>query len=78
VNTFDSGTVPDEDIRARLLEAMDFRPGAIENRFWLRARAASAGGAGFFRRLAVYGQVGRTDLDVPWEQTDIAEDLASV
>lgn len=78
VNTFDSATLSDDDIRARLVKAMDFRPGAIENRFLLRARAANAGEAGFFRRLAVYGQVGRADLGLPWEETDIVGDLASV
>jgi len=25
---------------------------------------------GFYRKLAVYGQVGRTDLELPWERTD--------
>ena len=26
----------------------------------------------FYRKLAVYGHVGRTDLDLPWEKTDKA------
>jgi S-adenosylmethionine synthetase len=28
---------------------------------------------GFYRKLAVYGQVGRLDLDLPWEKTDRAD-----
>jgi S-adenosylmethionine synthetase len=76
VNTFDSGRIPDEDIRERLLKVVDFRPGAIEHRFGLRERAARSGDAGFFRQLAVYGQVGRLDLELPWEQTTVAKALA--
>ncbi|MDW8443212.1 MAG: methionine adenosyltransferase domain-containing protein [Acetobacteraceae bacterium] len=51
---------------ARLLST--FRPAAIERRFALRARAHAADEEkGFFRPLAVYGQMGREDLAVPWE-----------
>jgi len=77
VNTFDTGAAPDEDIKDRLLRLIDFRPGAIEHRFALRSRAARAGAPGLLRRLAVYGQVGRIDLDLPWERTDVAEALAA-
>lgn len=76
VNTFDSGRIPDEAIKERLLKVADFRPGAIEKQFALREQVARAGEAGFFRRLAVYGQVGRTDLELPWERTDLAQALA--
>jgi S-adenosylmethionine synthetase len=76
VNTFDSGIMPDDDIAARIQQAADFRPAAIEARFKLRERAAAAGEKGFFRPLAVYGQVGRMDLDLPWEATDLASALA--
>ena len=76
VNTFDTGRITEEDIKERLAAAMDLRPAAIERRFQLRERAARAGEAGFFRRLAVYGQVGRLDLDLPWEETTIADALA--
>jgi S-adenosylmethionine synthetase len=75
VNAFDTSRQPPDEIRRRLLRVIDFRPGAIERRFALRARAQAAGEAGFFRRLAVFGQMGRDDLDLPWEQTDLAEAL---
>jgi S-adenosylmethionine synthetase len=29
-----------------------------------------------YRQTATYGHFGRTDLDLPWEQTDKAEALA--
>jgi S-adenosylmethionine synthetase len=35
----------------------------------LRHLSASFRG-GFFRRLAAYGHVGRTDIGLPWERTD--------
>ncbi|MCU0803558.1 MAG: methionine adenosyltransferase [Burkholderiales bacterium] len=76
VDTFDTGRIPDDDIADRVLQAADFRPAAIEARFGLRRRAAAAGERGFFKPLAVYGQVGRVDLDVPWEAVDLAADLA--
>jgi S-adenosylmethionine synthetase len=75
VNTFDTGQLPPDELRRRLLRAIDFRPGAIEQRFALRARAQAAGEAGFFRRLAVFGQVGRTDLPLPWESVDLGAAL---
>jgi S-adenosylmethionine synthetase len=75
VNAFDTSSLPPDEIRRRLLRVIDFRPGAIERRFALRTRAQAAGEAGFFRRLAVFGQVGRDDLDLPWEKTDLAEAL---
>jgi S-adenosylmethionine synthetase len=47
---------------------MDFRVGGILKSLRLREAVASSDAA-FFRRLAAYGQVGRTDLDLPWEDT---------
>jgi S-adenosylmethionine synthetase len=76
IDTFDTGTMPDDEIAERVRRAADFRPAAIEARFRLRQRPAAAGERGFFRPLAVYGQVGRTDLDLPWEATDLAGELA--
>jgi S-adenosylmethionine synthetase len=71
VNTFGTGRMPDGEIAARLQRVLDFRPMAIMRRFDLRARASQADGTGFFRPLAVYGQVGRMDLDLPWERVDV-------
>ncbi|MDJ0927093.1 MAG: methionine adenosyltransferase [Gammaproteobacteria bacterium] len=65
VVTFGTGQVSPGKIRKRLLRYFDFRPAGILHNFGLRS----------FQPLAVYGQVGRTDLDLPWERTDKAEVL---
>jgi S-adenosylmethionine synthetase len=75
VDTYGTGRLEDDVLAARLAEVLDFRAGAIEQRFALRSRAASAA-AGFFRPLATFGQMGREDLDVPWESTEVAARLA--
>ncbi len=67
VETFGTGTVPDERIKALIGEHFDFRPGAIIERFGLRRP--------IFRRTAAYGHFGRTDVDLPWEHTDMADAL---
>ncbi len=69
VDTFGTGRVPDERIARRLAEAFDFRPAAIAEEMGLWQLPARRGGA-FFRHLAAYGHMGRTDLDPPWESDD--------
>jgi S-adenosylmethionine synthetase len=76
VQTFGTGTVDDGEIEARLKRLLDFRPAAISRRFALRRLPGEAGHEGFFRRLAVFGQVGREELGLPWERVDIAKELA--
>jgi S-adenosylmethionine synthetase len=73
VDTRGTGRVPDDEIRARLLRCFDFRPAAIVRTYRLRELPAAP--AGFYRRLAAYGQLGRLDLDLPWEAADRAEAL---
>jgi S-adenosylmethionine synthetase len=75
VQSFGTGRIADEAMASRLTATMDFRPAAIERRFGLRARPVSAGDAGFYRRLAIYGHFGRTDLELPWEATGDSEAL---
>jgi S-adenosylmethionine synthetase len=75
VQTFGTAQVGDAALAARLANALDLRPAAIERRFALPERAATADKEGFFRRLAAYGQVGRLDLELPWEGTELAEGL---
>ncbi len=67
VETYGTGRIPDERIRALIDEHFDFRPGPIIERFGLRRP--------IFRRTASYGHFGRPDLDLPWERTDMAEAL---
>lgn len=75
VDSFGSGALPDEEIGARVRRVLDFRPAGIEARFELRRRAAESE-TGFFQPLAVFGQVGREDLRVPWESLDSVDALA--
>ena len=69
VDTFETGTISDSKILALVKEVFDFRLAAIIREFDLRNLPAKSKG-GFYRKLAVYGQVGRMDLDLPWERTD--------
>lgn len=75
IETFGSGRIPDDKIADRLARMVDFRPAAIAHRFALRTQPALADSTGFYRPLAVYGHVGRPELDLPWEVTDLAAAL---
>lgn len=75
VAAFDTGVRPDAWIAQRLADVADFRPGSLLARWRLRERIAHAPPGGFLRPLAAYGHVGRDDLDLPWEQTDLVTDL---
>ena len=75
VETFGTGRLQDADLAARLRRHVDFRPAAIQRRFALRTQQALAEPSGFYRRLAIYGHFGRTDLDLPWEATDLSDAL---
>lgn len=68
VRTFGTGTVDDEALALRLDKAIDFRLGAIVRDMRLQYLPGEVNG--FYGNLAVYGQMGRIDLNVPWEQTD--------
>ncbi len=70
VDTFGTGIIPDGEIADRIVKCMDLRPEAIIERLGLRAPIYSA--------TAAYGHFGRTDIDLPWERTDMAEQLKNV
>ena len=67
VDTFGTSVVDEEKIAALLGEMVDLRPAAIIRRFDLRRP--------IYAPLAAYGHMGREDLSVGWEMTDIAETL---
>ena len=73
VRTFGTGTIDDTELAVRLDKAIDFRLGAIVRDLRLQKLPTEA--EGFYRKLACYGQVGRLDLDLPWEKTDKAKAL---
>ncbi len=73
VRSFGSSDLRDEVIADRLRQVIDFRPGGIVRDLGLKTISAQVGG--FYRKLAVYGHMGRRELEVPWEDTTIADKL---
>ena len=69
VETFGTGKKSDTKIAALLERHFDFRLAGILRDFNLR-HLPSLNRGGFYRKLAAYGQVGRPDLNLPWEATD--------
>ena len=67
VNTFGTGTVSDETLPEAISALVDLRPGAIIQHLNLRRP--------IYAQTAAYGHFGRTDLDLPWEKTDLASKL---
>ena len=67
VDTFGTAKVDEDAISEYVYKNIDLRPSAIINKFNLRRP--------IYRQLAAYGHVGREDLDIPWEKTDIANDI---
>lgn len=74
VDTFGTGKCSDDEICCLVNKNFDLRPAAIINQFGLRDLPAKNGGK-FYQKLAAYGHMGRTDFEVPWENTDKAQDL---
>ena len=67
VDTEGTGVVSDEKLGQALTELVDLRPAAIIRRFDLRRP--------IYTPLAAYGHMGREDLMVPWENTDLVDAL---
>ena len=63
VDSFGTGVMPDEELTALVLRSFDFRPAAIIEKFDLRRP--------IYKPTASYGHFGRTDIDMPWEKTDM-------
>ncbi len=69
VDTFGTGTVPDDVMAEIVRKVFDFRPEAIIERLGLRRP--------IYRQTAAYGHFGRTDIDLPWEREDALDALRS-
>jgi S-adenosylmethionine synthetase len=69
-----TGKISDDRISDLIKAHFDFRMAGIVKKFNLRRRPQIAK-TGFYRRLAAFGHFGRPDLDLPWEQTEKAEEL---
>ncbi|MBR1619071.1 methionine adenosyltransferase [bacterium] len=74
VDTFGTGKISDEELSALVSKTFDLTPAGIINKFDLRNLPKKNGGK-FYQLLAAYGHMGRTDINVPWELTDKAEEL---
>ena len=68
IETFGTGHVADERILGLIEQHFDLRPAAIIDTLDLRRP--------IYRQTASYGHFGRPDLDLPWERTDKAAELA--
>lgn len=67
VNTFGTGKISDTRLVDIVRENFDLRPAGIIKMLDLRRP--------IYRQTAAYGHFGRTDVDLPWEKLDKAEDL---
>ena len=70
VETFGTEKCDPLHIQEAIEEVFDLRPGAIVRDLDLLRP--------IYRQTAAYGHFGRTDIDLPWENTDRAADLASL
>ena len=67
VDTFGTGALPDDRLAQLVSETFDLRPAGIIDMLDLRRP--------IYRQTAAYGHFGRTDVDLPWEHTDRAQEL---
>lgn len=67
VNTYGTGKISDEAITELIKKHFDLRPAAIIRDLDLRRP--------IYAKTAAYGHFGRTDIELPWEKTDKAEQL---
>ena len=74
VETFGTGKISDDEISRIVENTFDLRPVAIINHFDLRNLPSKNGGK-FYQKLAAYGHMGRTDIDVPWEHLDKVDEI---
>ena len=64
VNTFNTSTIPEDNIVELVRKHFDFRPAAIISHLNLRRP--------IYRKTAAFGHFGRNDPDFTWENTDMA------
>ncbi|MCM1272729.1 MAG: methionine adenosyltransferase [Clostridium sp.] len=69
VDTFGTGKLSDTRLVDIIRENFDLRPAGIIKMLDLRRP--------IYKKTAAYGHFGRTDVELPWEKTDMADKLAS-
>lgn len=67
IDTFGTGTMTDEALTQIIRGNFDLRPAGIIKMLDLRRP--------IYKQTATYGHFGRTDLELPWEQVDKAQQL---
>ena len=67
VDTFGTGKLSDEKLVEIIRENFDLRPAGIIKMLDLRRP--------IYKQTAAYGHFGRTDIDLPWEKTDMVDKL---
>jgi len=67
LNTFGTGKVTENKLIEAIRELFDLRPAGIIDMLNLRRP--------IYKQTAAYGHFGRTDIDLPWEQTDKVDAL---
>ena len=67
VDTFGTGKIADEKLTDIVKQIFDLRPAAIIRDLDLRRP--------IYSKTASYGHFGRTDVELPWEKTDKAEEI---
>lgn len=67
VDTFGTGKINDEKIADIVNKVFDLRPSAIIDRLDLRKP--------IYKNVAAYGHMGREDLGVSWEKTDMVDEI---
>jgi S-adenosylmethionine synthetase len=69
VETRGNRQISDAELKSRVDRVFDFRLASIVRRFSLRD-LPQASDDGYYQKLSVFGQMGRTDLELPWERLD--------
>jgi S-adenosylmethionine synthetase len=69
IDTFGTGKISEEKLTEMIKKEFDLRPAGIIKMLDLRRP--------IYKNTAAYGHFGRTDVELPWENTDKAETLKS-
>lgn len=67
INTFGTSDLPESKLIEAVRKNFDLRPAGIIEMLDLRRP--------IYKQTAAYGHFGRTDIDLPWEQTDKVEEI---
>lgn len=70
VDTFDTGIISDEKIAIMISEYFNLTPEGVNKSLDLRRP--------IYKQTVAYGHLGRTDVELPWEKLDKADELKAV